>query len=64
MERKKEIRRIGDVVEITTSSGTVKGILLESHDPSIMLVKLNSGYNQGVVKKDILDIKVIKKAEK
>lgn len=41
-----------------------KGILLESHEAGIVLLKLKSGYNVGIKKRDINQIKILKKAEK
>jgi len=48
----------GDIVEIKTDKETLKGILLESYDPSVCLIKLDSGYNMGIEKSKIKSIKV------
>lgn len=40
-----------------------EGILIESHEPGILLLKLKSGYNIGIKKRDIKNIKVIEKAK-
>jgi len=40
-----------------------RGVLLESHEPGIILLKLGSGYNIGIKKKDIKSMKVIGKAK-
>ncbi len=54
----------GDSVLIKTEKGEEQGIFLESHEPGILLLKLNSGYNIGIKKKDIKKIKILKRAEK
>ena len=56
----------GDLVEISLIKTTYKGVLLDSpeDEKGIILLKLDSGYNIGLKKKDIFDIKVLKKAEK
>ncbi len=51
----------GDEVFVKTERKEEQGIILESHEPGIVLLKLNSGYNIGIKKKDIKNIKVIKK---
>jgi glutamyl-tRNA(Gln) amidotransferase subunit D len=55
----------GDYVEIHLSKVIYEGTLLESPetDKSIVLLKLDSGYNIGFNKKDVLDIKFLKKQE-
>ena len=53
----------GDFVEISLVKNTYHGILLESGEAGIILLKLDSGYNIGLIKKEILDLKVLKKAE-
>jgi glutamyl-tRNA(Gln) amidotransferase subunit D len=55
---------VGDRIVIKTAKEDIEGIMLESYDAGIVLVKLDSGYNIGVDRSNILDIKVIKKAEK
>ena len=56
----------GDYVEIHLSRLIYEGILLESSETErdIILLKLDSGYNIGFNKKDILEIKLIKKNNK
>ncbi|MEK6824077.1 MAG: Glu-tRNA(Gln) amidotransferase subunit GatD [Nanoarchaeota archaeon] len=51
----------GDKVEIHFSKLIYEGILLESPESGIVLLKLGTGYNVGFNKKDILEIKVLKK---
>ena len=55
----------GDFVEISLMKKDYEGILLESpaDESGIVLLKLDSGYNIGINKKDIRDIKIIKKGE-
>jgi len=54
----------GDYVEVHLSKLIYEGILLEvpKSEKGIVLLKLDSGYNIGFNKKDILEIKVLKKA--
>jgi glutamyl-tRNA(Gln) amidotransferase subunit D len=56
----------GDKVEIIISGESEKGVLLDSHDAGVLLLKLDSGYNIGLKKEDISEIKVLdkKKEEK
>ena len=53
----------GDYVELHLTRLIYEGILLESPETEkgIVLLKLDSGYNIGFNKKDILEIKVVKK---
>ena len=53
----------GDLIEIKVAKEIIKGILIESHEPGVVLVKLDSGYNIGIDRSNILDIRVLKKAE-
>ncbi|MBU0958850.1 MAG: Glu-tRNA(Gln) amidotransferase subunit GatD [Nanoarchaeota archaeon] len=55
----------GDRVEVHLSKVIYGGILLESpeDEKGIVLLKLDSGYNIGLNKKDIIEIKRIKKGE-
>ena len=55
----------GDYIEISLIKKEYKGTLLEDpkDEKGIILLKLNSGYNIGFRKKDILDIKLLEKAE-
>ena len=52
----------GDRVEIV-SDGKVKneGVLLESHERGVLLLKLGNGYNIGLKKEDIKEIKIIER---
>ena len=55
--------QIGDIVEVETKQGTELGKLLESYEPGLILLKLNSGYNIGLKKEDVKDIRIIEKAK-
>lgn len=54
----------GDYVEVFLIKKSYKGILLESpeSDKGIILIKLDTGYNIGFNKKNVLEIKILKKA--
>lgn len=54
----------GDKVRIVINNKTEEGILLESYEPGILLLKLNNGYNIGLKKEDIFEIKVLEKNKK
>ena len=53
----------GDLVEVHLSKIIYEGVLLESSDSKVFLLKLGSGYNIGFNKKDVLEIKVLKKGK-
>ncbi len=57
--------QLGDYVEIVFMKKDYRGILLEApkSERGIILLKLDSGYNLGFNKKDILEIKLLKKIE-
>ena len=56
--------QIGDYVEIHFSKLIYEGILLQSpeDEKSLVLLKIDSGYNIGFNKKDVLKIKLVRKA--
>ena len=54
----------GDLVEVHLTKTIYEGVLLESSETGIVLLKLGTGYNIGFNKKDILEIKVLKKFKK
>lgn len=54
----------GDKVEIKIKDKIESGILLDSSDPGIELLKLSNGYNIGLKKEDIIEIKVLEKQNK
>ncbi len=51
----------GDLVEIKINDRVEKGKYLESHDRGVVLLKLDTGYNIGLKKEDISEIKVIER---
>ncbi|MEM4325734.1 MAG: Glu-tRNA(Gln) amidotransferase subunit GatD [Candidatus Pacearchaeota archaeon] len=57
--------KVGDYVEVVFMKKSYKGVLLETQksEKGIVLIKLDTGYNIGFNKKDILEIKVLKKFE-
>jgi glutamyl-tRNA(Gln) amidotransferase subunit D len=63
---KKSLKKsdVGDRVNVVVNEENHVGVLLESHDAGILLLKLDSGYNIGLKKEDISEIKVLEKAEK
>ena len=60
---KKLAAKPGDYVEVFLIKRNYKGFLLESPEKNkvIIILKLDSGYNIGLNKKDILEIKLLKK---
>ena len=54
----------GDVVEVVTKGKTLTGVLLESSKKEVVTIKLSSGYNIGINKKNIDGIRKIKKIRK
>ena len=61
----KEQAVAGDKVKVVLVKKEYIGTLLETpeFESGIALIKLGSGYNIGLNKKDILDIKILKKGE-
>jgi glutamyl-tRNA(Gln) amidotransferase subunit D len=53
----------GDKIKLRTKTKTWEGYTLESYDPEIILLKLESGYNIGIRENEILDAKIIEKAK-
>ncbi len=49
----------GDKVEVITKDEVVKGILLPSFKEGIIFIKLDNGYNLGIDKKQVIEIKKI-----
>ncbi|MFA4960222.1 MAG: Glu-tRNA(Gln) amidotransferase subunit GatD [Candidatus Pacearchaeota archaeon] len=52
---------VGDKIKIQTREKTWEGLVLESHDPSIILLKLNSGYNIGIRESETMDAQLLEK---
>jgi glutamyl-tRNA(Gln) amidotransferase subunit D len=53
----------GDKVELQTKEKSWQGVILESYNPKIILLKLKSGYNIGIRENSILNVKVIEKSK-
>ena len=51
--------KVGDRVILGTVKEDVEGVLLESSEPEIYLIKLKSGYNIGIKKEDVHRIEII-----
>jgi glutamyl-tRNA(Gln) amidotransferase subunit D len=51
---------VGDKVEITTGEKIWEGTVLESYEPEVILLKLESGYNIGIRQNEIKDVKIKK----
>jgi glutamyl-tRNA(Gln) amidotransferase subunit D len=56
------VAKPGDRVEVHLTKVIYEGVLLESSEVGIVLLKLDTGYNIGFNKKDVLEIKVLKEA--
>jgi len=54
----------GDRIKIRINNKEEVGSLLDSHDRGILLMKLDNGYNIGLKKEDVSEIKIIKKKGK
>ncbi len=52
---------VGDKIEAIVSGKSEVGTLLDSHEAGVLLLKLDNGYNIGIKKEDITEIKVIEK---
>ena len=53
----------GDRVIVKTIKEELEGIILESHEQGLILLKLSSGYNIGIKKEDIVDIEVLEQVK-
>ncbi|MBS3070876.1 Glu-tRNA(Gln) amidotransferase subunit GatD [Candidatus Pacearchaeota archaeon] len=64
MKTQQLVPKPGDYVEVHLIKKIYEGTLLESpkDDKGIILLKLDSGYNIGFNRKDILEVKLVKKA--
>ncbi|MFW6282820.1 MAG: Glu-tRNA(Gln) amidotransferase subunit GatD [Minisyncoccales bacterium] len=54
--------KAGDKIRLILSKKEYEGILIESYEKGIYLLKLDSGYNIGINKKDVFDIELIEKS--
>ena len=53
----------GTYVEVNTKKGDVlKGLVMQSSDNKVLSLKLDSGYNMGLDKRNISSLKELKKA--
>jgi len=53
----------GDKVKLQTKEKSWTGHILESYDPEVILLKLESGYNIGIKESNILNVKVLEKVK-
>jgi glutamyl-tRNA(Gln) amidotransferase subunit D len=53
----------GDKIEVRINGKTEIGFLLDSHDRGVLLLKLENGYNIGLKKEDVSEIKVLEEKE-
>jgi glutamyl-tRNA(Gln) amidotransferase subunit D len=51
----------GDEVNLRLAKEEVRGVVIESSDNSIVLLKLENGYNVGIAKENILASRVVRK---
>ena len=54
----------GDKIKAIIDGRVEKGSLLDSHDKGVLLLKLDNGYNIGLKKEDISEIKILKRKKK
>jgi glutamyl-tRNA(Gln) amidotransferase subunit D len=54
---------IGDKIEISINDKKETGILLDSHDRDVILLKLDNGYNIGIKKDDVTKIDVLERSK-
>jgi len=55
---------IGDIIKVETKKGVFKGILLPSTEEEIITIKMDNGYNVGILKENIKNMEIIAKGEK
>jgi hypothetical protein len=58
MKKQNIAPEVGDLVEVRLDTGMEVGTLLESFDVGIILLKLQNGYNIGIRKEKILEMKI------
>ena len=51
----------GDIVKVITTDKTYKGAYIDSYNKEIIILKQDSGYNLGIIKKGIKSIELIQK---
>jgi len=65
MKKSSKVPEAGDMIQVLVSGKKKeKGILLDSHDRGVLLLKLDNGYNIGLKKEDIDEVKVVKRKKK
>ena len=60
---KTKVYNPGDKVSFQTKTREWRGRVLESHDPEIILLKLDSGYNIGIRESQIINAKLLEKLQ-
>ena len=53
--------KAGDSVKVITAGEISEGILMPNEETDSVVIKLNNGYNIGIDKKSVKEIKVIEK---
>lgn len=53
----------GDRIKIVLPKGGYEGVFIENPEKGIILIKLDSGYNIGINRKDVLEIRVLEKGK-
>ncbi len=61
MKKQFKTPEAGDKIKVILDGRTEQGTLLDSHDRGVLLLKLENGYNIGLKKEDISNIKIIEK---
>lgn len=56
--------KVGDKIRFNLAKKQIDGVLLESHDKSVYLIKLDSGYNIGLPKENVYGTRVLKSYKK
>jgi len=51
----------GDLVFVKTKEYSIEGFFVENPDENVLVIKLKSGYNIGIDKKDVVSVKVLEK---
>jgi len=53
--------REGDKVKIKTAKEVIEGVLMPSHEADVIIIKLANGYNVGIDKNKIKEMKIVEK---
>lgn len=54
----------GDRIKVVMEKDSETGVLLDSHDKGVLLLKLDNGYNIGLKKENISEIKILKRKKR